>query len=498
MQYRSSRVIPAPFPPLSRIVLFLAGLKLAAHLLTAKHYPLHGDELYYLVCGRHPAWSYPDHPPLVPRLAALTERLAGPDPFWLRFWPALGGALLVLLAGWLARRWGGGRFAQGSAALAVVLAPLFLLSDSMLQTVFLDQLFWGVSAAILLLILQGGSLRLFLLFGAVIGLGALAKLTILAWGVGVLAGLLLTRQRCLLKGTWPWWGALLAVTGSVPVVAWQAQHGWPVVEFVTANRADETLAPWTFLALQVAMSGPVVGSSFLIGGLVFLLRRGDRCDRRPLGIAVAVTWAIILLAGGKPYYLGPTYPLLFAAGGVACERLLKGRLIWRRVALALLVTQIWFVPAFLPVLPPARLAGWIERLPHDDWQKMFGREEAVAQIAAAYASLSGAEQAGLRILTDNYSSAAAVDVFGAHRNLPPAISGHNGYAFWSSAPPLDPLLVVGYEPAWFRQNFEEVREFGVLSGSKPIGGEMAGEPLFYCRGLRGSAADFWAALRHFD
>jgi hypothetical protein len=41
--------------PLSRAVALLAGLKFLAHMATAGNYPFHRDELYYLVCGRHPA-----------------------------------------------------------------------------------------------------------------------------------------------------------------------------------------------------------------------------------------------------------------------------------------------------------------------------------------------------------------------------------------------------------------------------------------------------------
>src|SRR5260221_4762207 len=39
-------------------------------------YGYHRDELYFLACGRHLAWGYPDQPPLVPVIARLMSDLA--------------------------------------------------------------------------------------------------------------------------------------------------------------------------------------------------------------------------------------------------------------------------------------------------------------------------------------------------------------------------------------------------------------------------------------
>ncbi|MEW5995385.1 MAG: glycosyltransferase family 39 protein, partial [Candidatus Zixiibacteriota bacterium] len=224
---------------MTRVVFGLAGVKLVAHLATAGHYPLHQDELYYLLCGRHPAWSYPDHAPLVPLLAAASEHLVGVDPFWLRLWPAMAGAAMVVLAGWIASRLGGGRVAQVLAALALTLSPLFLISNSLMQTVFLDQFLWTASVAVWVAISCGASQRFYLLLGFLMGLGILAKLTILAWGFGVLVGLLLTRDRVHLRSPWLWMGTVIAAVCAAPVVHWQLQHGWPVLEFISNNRADE-------------------------------------------------------------------------------------------------------------------------------------------------------------------------------------------------------------------------------------------------------------------
>jgi 4-amino-4-deoxy-L-arabinose transferase-like glycosyltransferase len=56
----------------------------------------------------------------------------------------------------MARRLGGGRFAQGVAALAVLVAPSFLAFGTLLSMDAFDQLFWVAAAYVLIRILQGG------------------------------------------------------------------------------------------------------------------------------------------------------------------------------------------------------------------------------------------------------------------------------------------------------------------------------------------------------
>ena len=53
----------------------------------AGRYGYHRDEMYFIVAGSHPAFGYPDQPPLVPLLAWLMHDIS---PLALRASPALG------------------------------------------------------------------------------------------------------------------------------------------------------------------------------------------------------------------------------------------------------------------------------------------------------------------------------------------------------------------------------------------------------------------------
>jgi hypothetical protein len=45
-------------------VLLVAGLMVVALLAVSGAYGFHGDEMYYIVAGQHPAFGYVDQPPL--------------------------------------------------------------------------------------------------------------------------------------------------------------------------------------------------------------------------------------------------------------------------------------------------------------------------------------------------------------------------------------------------------------------------------------------------
>src|SRR6266403_5345803 len=95
----------------------------------------------------------------------------------------------------MAGRLGGARFAQFFAALLVLLAPIYLTFDNFLSMNAFEPVFWMACAAIVLRILNGGSPRLWLLFGAIAGLGILNKHSMLFFGSGIAVGLLPTPAR---------------------------------------------------------------------------------------------------------------------------------------------------------------------------------------------------------------------------------------------------------------------------------------------------------------
>ncbi|MGE3675211.1 MAG: hypothetical protein AB7K71_36420, partial [Polyangiaceae bacterium] len=121
---------------LERVSAWVVGaacvLKALVHLLLLRRYGYHTDELYFIECGRHLAWGYVDHPPLIPWIAAAIDRLGG-GLFALRLPAVLAGTASLWLSGLLVKLWGGGWRAQLVTMLALLLAPAPLRMSSMLD-----------------------------------------------------------------------------------------------------------------------------------------------------------------------------------------------------------------------------------------------------------------------------------------------------------------------------------------------------------------------------
>src|SRR5260370_16728559 len=118
------------------VALAIAVPAFVAHLAIANRYDVFRDELYFIVCGRHPSFGYADQPPLVPLLSAAFYGL-GHQTWLLRLPVVLAAAALVFLTVRFARLLGGGGGAAAAAGIAAAVAPVFLgLFSTFNTTVF--------------------------------------------------------------------------------------------------------------------------------------------------------------------------------------------------------------------------------------------------------------------------------------------------------------------------------------------------------------------------
>ena len=138
-----------PLKDTSLILMCLALADLALHFAGSGRYGFFRDELYYIACGDHLAWGYVDQPPLIALIARLSRLLLGNSLSDFRFFPALAGAGLILVAGRMTRELGGGRFAQILTGITILLAPVYLAFGSFLSMNAFEPLFWMASAHVI-------------------------------------------------------------------------------------------------------------------------------------------------------------------------------------------------------------------------------------------------------------------------------------------------------------------------------------------------------------
>ncbi len=428
----------------------LAAVAIAVQMVTNGGYGYFRDELYYLALSHHLDWGYVDLAPLAPFLLHVQTFLFGYSLHAIRFFPALAFALEILITGLIAQELGGKLFAVLLASLSVLVAPVILGNATRFSMNPFEPLFWMGTVYLLLRANNLSRPELLIWVGVLMGLGLENKHSTAFFLIALLAGLLLTSGRRLFRTRWLWMAAGIIFLLSVPNLIWQYRHGfatWVDLSNVRKIHKNVELPPLPFLKQQIMMLLPL-SALVWIAGLGFVLFHRDGRRYRVLGTTYLVFLAIMMALHAKDYYLAPIYPMLFAAGGVFWEKFidLHARLRWAKVAFPIALAMLGTIaaPLVLPILPPAKIAAYMDALgvgltrteTHmsselpQHFADEFGWPEMVAQVAQVYNAMPPDERAKTAILAGNYGSAGAIDFFGSRYGLPKSISAHQNYYYW--------------------------------------------------------------------
>ncbi len=498
------------------IVTLIATVKLVVQLYASGHYGYFVDELYYIACSKHLDLGYVDQPPLIALITALERIVLGESLRAIRFLPGLAGVGLIFLTGLFARELGAGRFGQGLAALAVLLAPGFLATDNLLSMNAFEPLFWVGCAYLYVRIVKTGNQKLWLWFGAVAGVGLENKHSMLIFGFGLIAGILLAGQWRMLRTPWVWVGGLVALAIFLPNLIWNIQHHFPFLELqanIKRNGRNVDLTPASFLAQQLLTMFPMSAPIWL-AGLWFYFARPEGRRFRAAGWAWVIALAIILIFNPRVYYLWPAFPVLFAAGATMWEkRLSHPRVRWVRVAYPALMVLVGIVvaPMAIPVLPvetyiryetalhlkaPAIEKWKLGPLPQI-YADQFGWKEMVETVARVYNSLPPDVRAKTAIFGQNYGQAGAIDLFGPRYGLPAAISGHQSYFYWGPRDYTGESILVMDTNKQFMDSVCTSSE-KVARVDDPYSMPYEHFDVFYCHGLKWPLKEYWPKVKNWN
>jgi hypothetical protein len=512
MTPRHSLTFKSPWVWVYGIALFYFCL----HLATSTRYGYFRDALYYLACSEHLAFGYVDQPPLIAFVGWIARHTLGTSLPALLFWPALAGASRIVITALFARELGASRFGIVLGATLAATPGVWWVIDHQFAMNCLEPLLWGGLAYVALRLINTGNRKLWLPFGAIAGVGLLNKYSIVFFIVALIAGLLLTPQRKLLFTPWILAGGAIAFLIFLPNLIWNFQNGWPFLELMRNVRAtgkDVVLPPGRYLLQQVLMLNPA-SLPFWFGGLLFLFLSRHTKNYRTLGWAFVIIIAFFMITHGKDYYSAPAYVMLFAAGGVATERLLAGlklQAVLRPACfLWLLLAVLPLLPLVLPVLTIEQFIRYQSYLPFDvpKTERSFvgeslpqyyadefpwpGMVEAVARV---YHSLTPEEQKRTAIFGNNYGQAAAIDFFGPRYGLPKAISGHQNYFLWGPRNYTGEIVIVlGDVESGAREHFESVTVAATLNN--PYAYRYENRPVLLCRGLKWNLQTEWSRVKN--
>ena len=420
------------------------------YVLLSPEYELQRDEFLHLDQANHLAWGFISVPPVTSWISCIIL-LLGNSLFWIRFFPALFGALTIVVVWKAIEALKGGTFALVLGATCVLLSALLRL-NVLFQPNSLDALCWTSFCYILILYSHSENPK-WLYYGmAVLAFGFLNKYNIIFLIMGLFPALLLT-NRTVFRDKNFYFSVLLFLLLILPNLLWQYQNKFPVyhhmltlakTQLVNVNR-------WDFLKEQFLF---FTGSLFVLFAAFYaLLFYRPYKKYRFFFPALCFTLAIFTYLRAKSYYAMGIYPIYIAFGAVYLETLLKSG--WKKYLqpIAVLIPILFFIPTYKIMFPNKSpqyilqhaelykkygLLRWEDGKDHEipqDYADMIGWKEMAHKTDSIYATLAPQDQT--LILCDNYGQAGAINYYTKNKKIT-ATSFSADYIDWF---PLDKKYV---------------------------------------------------------
>ncbi len=220
-------------PPIALLTIVLASLILRVFFLG--HHDLLVEEAYYWNYAIHLDFGYLDHPPLIALLIRLSTTLLGVNEFAVRF-PALlcWGATVYFMYRWCELIHP--RSGQFSILLLSIL-PFFFLYSCVITPDLPLMATWSATLYFLYRALCLQQARLWYAAGVSVGLGMLAKYTIILLLATTGLFILFNREYWLwLRRKEPYLAVVIALVLFSPVIYWNATHHWASFVFQSTRR----------------------------------------------------------------------------------------------------------------------------------------------------------------------------------------------------------------------------------------------------------------------
>jgi 4-amino-4-deoxy-L-arabinose transferase-like glycosyltransferase len=272
----------------SRYLLLVVGLTLV-HAVGASLAPVSGDEAYYWDCSRHLDWSYFDQPPLTIWLMIPFRFLFGETALAVRSPAILAGFLAGLFLLPLVRRLGGTAREAALVYLLLHAQPIFALgfsytsTDVVMGTAYLGAIWAAVAVA-------QGHRRAWWGLGVALGIGFLAKFSMVVAFLPAAVALSSPKARGDLKTMVPWAAALTSAFLTAPVWIWGAQHNWDNIVFQLSGRhSPEGIGLkylLEFVGANLILASPIL-AVLLVGSCLPAWNRRDPAWRVMVAAAIA-------------------------------------------------------------------------------------------------------------------------------------------------------------------------------------------------------------------
>ena len=434
-----------PTAPNKPVIFLLAVLKfLIPFLLIHSAFELQRDEYLYYQQGQHLDLGYLENPPFLSYLGYISSWFGNKE--WLvRFWPAIIGALTVVITCLITARLGGKAFAQFLAGFGVI-SGAFLRIHILFQPNILDIFFWTCSIYFLVKFIQTNQQKDLLWLAICLALGWWSKYSVIFLIASTFIGIILTRHRKILlqRNIYKVFGiAFLLILLNV---WWQYAHKWPLIHHMKELRETQLVYvnPMDFIKDQFLLLFPVL--IIWIAGLIWFFRNPVY---RIFGWIYISVILLLILGSGKSYYALGIYPVLLAAGGAVWEKIFSARR-WMRYIIVVIIIGLTvpFLPIGLPMKSPEKLATfykengidkigllkWEDQKDHElpmDFADMLGWKEIAEKAEKFFNSLPDSVKQSSSIFGRHYGLAGSLKFYGKDKMFRSKVFSDNGsFLLW--------------------------------------------------------------------
>jgi len=424
------------------LVGFIALKFLLQYILLGGDYDLQRDEYLHLDQANHLAWGYVSVPPFTSWTSYIIQLLDN-SIFWIKFFPALYGALTIFVVWKAIEELNGNLFALILGATCVLFSALLRI-NTLYQPNSFDVLSWTAIYFILLKYIKTDNSKWLFVGAIAFAIGFLNKYNVVFLLIGLFPSLLITEHRRIFLKPSLYLAILLGLVLVSPNLVWQYKNNFVVfhhlkelaeTQLVNVNRAD-------FLRNQLLF---FIGSLVtIVASLYALLFYKPFNKYRLFFFSMVFTLLAFLYFKAKDYYAIGIYPIYIAFGSVYLAHILKER--WRRYLqpAAIAVPILLFIPIY-NVAFPNRSPEYIIQHPEDykkfgllrwedgkdhllpqDFADMLGWKELAFKVDSVYLSLPNKNNT--LILCDNYGQAGAINFY--TRQKLRAVSFNADYINW--------------------------------------------------------------------
>lgn len=421
---------------------FIALKFLLQFLLLSSVYDLQRDEYLHLDQANHLAWGYLSVPPFTSWTSYIIQ-LLGNSIFWIKFFPAVYGALTIYIVWKAIEELNGNLFALILGAICVLFSALLRL-NTLYQPNSFDVLSWTILYFILLKYIKTYNTKWLIIGSLIFAIGFLNKYNIIFLLIGLIPALLLSEQRKIFVQSKLYTAVILGLIIISPNLFWQYNNDFPIfyhlnelakTQLVNVDRID-------FLKSQLLF---YIGSLLVIlSSFYALLFYKPFKPYRFFLWSVFFTLATFMFFKAKDYYAIGIYPIYIAFGSVYLGEVLKDS--WKKYLkpVAVAIPLLLFIPVYNVAFPNKSpeyitqhpenykklgLLRWEDGKDHllpQDFADMLGWKELAFKVDSAYSNLP--KNSNTLVLCDNYGQAGAINYYTKQKIR--AVSFNADYINW--------------------------------------------------------------------